>query len=943
MDLRAKLLGENSEEYIMSVNNYAVQYSSIENYDEAIRWQTKAVTLCEKLSVRPKNYGMVVMNLGRYYFILDKQREASVNFEKALPYYDTNIPIYEKLLTWLGFCYTDLGDDVNLARIMELTKKHNEKELEKECNEPICLIEQAEYYANSGENAKAKECYLKALAMKMTDKEKAQVYESYARFLGANKDYSAGTEYYDMAAKAQKNIEGGSERYINMIYSTALYAFIGKKYEEAISHHQEVIAYYAGNRSEKAREKTALCHKGIGNAYKALKDYKTAKKAYQQVINYYKSNNPKSEEYPKAIANIAFCEKFNKEYDASIAHYKEAIAIYEQMGMPDKVEETTNSLTLCYAYAGKPIEQDNAVEQAGKAAQKEKLKTIITAELAKLDITRTYLGQLTYANSLATIAGCYYLSEDYVNAASYYKQYIAVIRDAVRYEFRLQNEQERMNMWNEQVKNINELFDMLTTIAGNKRLVADLSATAYDAILLSKGILLNSAIEFESVLQESGDAKLQEMYRKTKRNEETIATLRKTISSNADKEKVLALTRENQSLQLQLYKGCAEYADFTDYIGYTWQDIKQTLQTGDVAVEFKSVTTSPFDDYNWLIAFILTSTSETPTIVPINTLGAVKSLAQSDSLYADPKAGAIVWGMLAHYLNGAKRLFFSADDIFNNIGIEYLTVGDRPLSEQIEAYRLSSTKELCRHYEQTKREKMAIFGDINYNSLSSSTVGKTESVENESGEQRGAVQKYPRLKYAAREIQEISTMAKPKFKTIELRRDTDASEFAFRKLSGAGVNILHIVTHGKYDNKGKITNEEAMTHSTLAFANANFSKDKTADNDGILTASDVARMNFRQCELTVLSACETGLGKLGEDGVFGLQRGFKNAGVHSLLMSITPVYDNATTELMINFFRHLFNGNTKREALIKAQQELRDKGYTGGQYWATFILLDALN
>ena len=108
-----------------------------------------------------------------------------------------------------------------------------------------------------------------------------------------------------------------------------------------------------------------------------------------------------------------------------------------------------------------------------------------------------------------------------------------------------------------------------------------------------------------------------------------------------------------------------------------------------------------------------------------------------------------------------------------------------------------------------------------------------------------------------------------------------------------------------------------------------------------MTAAEVAKMNLRECDLVALSACETGLGKMGTDGVIGLQRGFKNAGVHTLLMSLKNVYDNSTAELMICFYRNLMAGESKRKALIKAQQELRSKGYAEAKHWATFILLDA--
>ena len=158
---------------------------------------------------------------------------------------------------------------------------------------------------------------------------------------------------------------------------------------------------------------------------------------------------------------------------------------------------------------------------------------------------------------------------------------------------------------------------------------------------------------------------------------------------------------------------------------------------------------------------------------------------------------------------------------------------------------------------------------------------------------------------------------------------------AFMSLTDSRVNVLHVATHGMYMDVKQSTDAESMQNSMLVFAGANL------DDNSFVTAADIASMNLRQCDLAVLSACETGLGKLGGDGVFGLQRGFKNAGVHTLLMSLKKVYDASTADLMISFYRHLMSGATKREALVKAQQNIRSKGYNDPKYWAAFILLDA--
>ena len=132
-----------------------------------------------------------------------------------------------------------------------------------------------------------------------------------------------------------------------------------------------------------------------------------------------------------------------------------------------------------------------------------------------------------------------------------------------------------------------------------------------------------------------------------------------------------------------------------------------------------------------------------------------------------------------------------------------------------------------------------------------------------------------------------------------------------------------------------------MDNSILALSGAN-RLGQAIENDGIVTANDIAQMNLRQCDMAVLSACQTGLGAEGADGIFGLQRGFKNAGVHTLLMSLDFANDESATKLMVAFYEGIANGLSKRAALLNAQKETREAGYSEGKYWAPFILLDAL-
>ena len=193
----------------------------------------------------------------------------------------------------------------------------------------------------------------------------------------------------------------------------------------------------------------------------------------------------------------------------------------------------------------------------------------------------------------------------------------------------------------------------------------------------------------------------------------------------------------------------------------------------------------------------------------------------------------------------------------------------------------------------------------------------------------------------------------------------EGSESSFRNLQGSKINVLHLATHGffqenddnnRYDfkflNNAKRQNfdfeDELLLKSGLFFSFANsaisLKSNFREDNDGIITAKDLTRMDFSSADLVVLSACQTGLGTIKGEGVFGLQRGFKVAGALTLLMSLWPVDDEATQLLMVYFYKHFLNNHTKDESLMIAQNSLRNTaGFEDPDYWAGWILLDGLN
>ena len=942
MEMRKTLFGEVNEDYINSLNNYALSFSMENDNEKAIELQKKVLLLCDKLSKPHKNIGMYTMNMGRYHYLKDDKDNAIKYWEKALPLVEKHSEIYEKLLEWLGMEYIERKDVENQTRIMALTEEHNQHELTLPCDEPKCMTERAEYYSVKGEKAKAKECYLKALAMNMTPEQKVKTYVSFAKFLSDEKDWGTSAEYYYMAAEAKKQIAGETEDYIQLIYNAAIRMFIGKQYEKSLAHYNMVVSFYESNNLKASQKSIALCRKGMGNVLSAMKDYAHAKVEFLKSLDYYAKEEPQSENHASLIERLATAEKFNKDYDSSIAHYQEAIALYQQLGLHDKANNAKNSLNLCYAYAGKQMDEVEESAEA-KKLKLDKLQTIIDEEKGNLEIVRRYLGETQYAQSLGVIAGSYLSMEAYDKSVDYFKQYMQVIRGALRSDFQLMDENERMLLWKDEKHNVDEIMDLLVTLpTGNERFMPDLSALAYDCMLLSKGILLNSAIEFEKVVASSGNVKLKSAYEQTKKTNEEIGRLRQTASSDEDLEHILKLQQQNQQLVLDLYRDCAEIADFTDYIGYDWKAVQQKLTKDDVAIEFAAIKTGALDMYNYMAALVLTKDMSSPVALPICTFADLNIMKKDSLIYATPMVGNVVWGQLSKYIKDKRNIYFSADGDFNYIGIEYLQYEGKPLSEQKNVYRLSTTKQLCYQQPSNKTNNAVLFGDINYTEEGAKPEEQTQrsiSAMRGAGSSSDDDIVFANLDNTKKEIDEVEKLlAAHKVGNILKLSDVKASTEAFLSLNDSKVNILHLATHGAYiKNAASKDANDAMRRSLLAFAGANL-----GEGCGIITAADIAKMNLRHCNLAVLSACETALGQMGTDGVFGLQRGFKNAGVHTLLMSLRKVNDNATMELMVQFYRSLMAGQTPNQALRSAQQYLRKNGYDNPEYWASFIVLDGL-
>jgi CHAT domain-containing protein len=156
-----------------------------------------------------------------------------------------------------------------------------------------------------------------------------------------------------------------------------------------------------------------------------------------------------------------------------------------------------------------------------------------------------------------------------------------------------------------------------------------------------------------------------------------------------------------------------------------------------------------------------------------------------------------------------------------------------------------------------------------------------------------------------------------------------ATEAAFKSEPLGDVRVLHLALHGIADNG-------FPDRSALVFSGGG-----RPGEDGLLQAREIRNLPIA-AELVTLSTCDAGIGRIeGEEGTSSLVEAFLNAGARSVVASLWPAEDTYTRSLMEAFYRHLFQGETKKEALHQAKIEmLREFGETVPPlYWAGFVLI----
>lgn len=953
----SELRGKSTLDYATSLSTLGMFYSRAKKYDRAIQTYKESIHLFESLNIVDNEYVLALFQIARNYYEIGDNDNALLYQKKSLGA-RRQIGEVEGYLNELDNVLLAGPDKTRINRIQVV-----ENELASLPSFvggdylPLVKIykEIASQYSLMGNNINAIEYCNKAISVINSNEQ--DISEDYAELLALKckcQQYSGQIDEAIVSGEAAKRL------YDSLNIKTL-------KYAECLGD----LASAYGNKLN--YEKSVLLQLAAVKIYQDTKDWMSLAEVYGAISSYcqFAEKLDDAEQYIKKAINVL------NEHDNA-----------EQYIM-DAVEQTGNNMinnpdALASIKIRINIDKSNFHSTLARIYKGQgKYTDAINTQLKSVKYAQETSDNECHAMSLSELSICYSNNNQYREAISCLEKAVQLLGDDLGLKLEL-----AFLYW-QTGDTIKAIRFAEETISSSKSR-GDNEFKVYAMSLLSVYYYQNHNIcKAEKYLSEALDylklfisSEFKDMTtaqkeRKWGRYEKFFLCYRKIIERSDRNATLLSKLYDNILFSKSLLLDSEIQQDFnnTSRLSVKWNDIQQRLHANAIAIEFIVIASDSPNEKNHhsYYALVIDKYGLCPRMINLFCDSQLEEIKKSKSHNFHDNLGKLIWKPILDQYTTVKDIYFSADGTLHMLPIEYYSAdGINDMHENYNMYRLTSTKELVWTKVNQHTNSAILYGGLDYNQLKENT---SESNLNETSNLwRGIVERggFDPLFNTALETQEINDLLMGKNISTTLYNGEVGTEESFRSLSGQNHSIIHLATHGMYINPDDVgTKKEesildflesltsiddpvkediALTHSFLVMAGGNrvVSRIPVSDkkNDGILTSKEISQLDLRGLDLVVLSACETALGDINYNGVYGLQRGFKKAGANAILMSLNKVDDEATRILMVEFYRNLMNGKTKRQSLYDAQQYLRkvDNGkYDDPKYWASFIMLDGLN
>lgn len=467
----------------------------------------------------------------------------------------------------------------------------------------------------------------------------------------------------------------------------------------------------------------------------------------------------------------------------------------------------------------------------------------------------------------------------------------------------------------------------------------------YNSSIFARALLLNYWVNTQRSIIESDDPQMISMWRELKK-----------LRAQSDKD-----PQSVEHLENQLALNSKAYRNQLDDFSATWQQVRDNLSQEEAAVEIVTIAVNRDNPTLHYAGLLLRRGGRSPRMVMLCDAKELK-----DTLSRSPYAGEALYSMLfkqlEEHLDGVSRVYIAAGELAGSVSFAGMKGEDGYLLDKYSIRTLLSTKDIARvkQFEQPLpgAGSIALFGGADFG------LSPTELAESGSPDASAALserldlsrgQGFDYLPGSKREVMQIGDLLSANGWKATVYTDEQAVESKFKALSSNPVDVIHISTHGYYfplkdteqptDGNMFKTSDDPLIRSGLLFSGANSVWSKSAgvgsDADGVLTGSEISLMDLNNTRLVVLSACNTALGDVDfREGIYGLQRAFRMAGVEAMLVSLWEIPDNETSIFMKTFYENMVGGVSLHSAFEATMHQMKGEYSANPRAWAGFVLIE---
>ena len=561
--------------------------------------------------------------------------------------------------------------------------------------------------------------------------------------------------------------------------------------------------------------------------------------------------------------------------------------------------------------------------------------------------------QIYLANAEGFAGNVTYGCNDYTAAVQQLK---ALMKQRIPY----MDSTEREGLWNP----LSSLFTMMTPYALEARQTQTaFTKNCYDALVMSKSFLLESERSMYDVIKRMGTPEDMHNYTTLASMKNQVKAWEKDYKANADS--ILSVSRKVSRLENLLANRCKEYSDGTDFMDVDYDAVKHALGQNEVLIDFTDYISQT--QGRMYAAYIINKVQDYPLLKALFAERQIDSLGivRPDMYYSEDYSEDVLkllWVPLKENVSECTTIYYVPSQLLFQISLESLPLPDGSLlGSHYHFVRLSSARELVKMKSESKGYKSnsaVLYGGLQYDLEDSDMVEEAKKYDLSNllalrGEIARGDSVFHDLQGTKEEILKIEDLLKRNKWQVSSYMGKNGTEESFLNMHGKSPKLLHLATHGFYYTPNRAENvdylkgyTDAMSLSGLVLSGGNAAwlgkQLPKGVLGGILTANDIARLDLSNTDMVVLSACQTGQGKATSEGLYGLQRAFKKAGVGTIVMSLWNVSDKITSEFMATFYERLaetHNAWNKRKAFEEAKEIIRKK-HPDPFHWAAFVMLD---